>query len=187
MPSTPITPHLFPRLIITSSFPAHLPLPPTLSGTVGKVMRAVISTGQLLRLLFPPHTFSLFQHGSSPGSAVLREISHAPEWSPWAVGTQPAAPWSLCSVPEAPPPLLSPECHRPGSHTFSFPPHCCATFCPFSSVFSQRCCRRAQGIQMCPVDGGLELCGTGCVHPRAALASPHRVRACTRSRSVPGQ
>lgn len=121
-----------------------------------------------------------------PGSVVLQTISHAPEWSPWAVGPQPAAPWSLSLGPEAPPPLLSPECHGTGSHASFPPPYCCATFCPFSSVFSQKCCDGARWVQPCPVEGGLELSGTGCVHPRAALTSPQRGHPCTVSWPMPG-
>lgn len=121
MPSTPIAPHLFPRLIIiiTSLFAAHLHLlPPHPEWHSGKgdggcdQYRTASSCCSFLLTLFP-----CSKHAVSPGSAVLQEIPHAPEWSPWAVGA-PAALWYLCLGPAAPCALLSSQCHRTGSRFF---------------------------------------------------------------------
>lgn len=67
MPSTPITPHLFPRLVITPSFPAHLPLPPDPEWHTGKgnegcdQYRTASSCCSFLLTLFPCFSMGLPQ------------------------------------------------------------------------------------------------------------------------------
>lgn len=144
MPSTPIAPHLFPRIIIviTSLFTAHLPLPPPHPEWHSGKGDGGINTEQLLPAALSSSHFPCSKHGSSPGSAVLQKIPHAPEWSPWAVGAQLAALWSLCLGPAAPCALLSPQCHRTGSRFF--PPS--LLLCNVLPFLKSAVCQRAEGL-----------------------------------------
>lgn len=179
MPSAPIAPHLFPRLIITSLFPAHPPLPPTLSGTVGRVMGAVISTGRLLPAALSSSHFSLsqawvFPRLCSPSDNIT--CSRVVSMGFW--GT------TCCTVVS----LL-------GAWSTSFS-HLSVTgliLMLFSSLITAvRHCALSQvsfprSAVTVPWGGGMELSGPGCVHPRAALGSPHRGLPCTLSWAMPGQ
>lgn len=137
MPSTPIAPHLFPRIIIiiTSLFTAHLPLPPPHPEWHSGKGDGGINTEQLLPAALLPHTFPVPSMGLPQVLQSFRKYHMLQSGLHGLLGHNllhcgPSA-WDLQHLVHF-------------SHlsvtglvlAFFLPPYCCAMFCPFSKVLS---------------------------------------------------